>query len=141
MTLGKINITVEEGRTQAADDIVRGLIDWNLKITGAREREVFTIAARNEKGRVIGGVVAVVSYETLFVDDLWIEQESRGQDLGTRLMEVVEDEGRRRGASLVWLDTMSWQARPFYEKLGYQVFGELDQARGKYRRYFMQKPL
>jgi ribosomal protein S18 acetylase RimI-like enzyme len=141
MTGQKFEITVEEGRTKAADEIVRGLIDWNRKVTGAREREAFTIAARNEKGRLIGGVIAIVSYESLFIDDLWIEEESRGQDLGTRLMSLAEEEGCRRGARVAWLDTMSWQARPFYEKLGYRVFGEIEQGHGKYRRYFMQKAL
>jgi GNAT superfamily N-acetyltransferase len=141
MSGSKLNIVVEEGRGVAADEIQRCLVAWNLKMTGARERESFTIAARNADGRLIGGLTAMVSYETLYIDDLWIEDEARGQDLGTRLIQLAEDEGRRRGASLVWLDTMSWQARPFYEKLGYAVFGELEQAHGRYRRFFLKKTL
>jgi len=39
------------------------------------------------------------------------------------------------------LYTLSWQARPFYEKLGYRVFGEMPFADGAHRRYFMRKDL
>jgi hypothetical protein len=42
---------------------------------------------------------------------------------------------------VVWLDTYSWQARPFYEKLGYDVFGELPYRGGAHRRFFMRKTL
>ena len=39
------------------------------------------------------------------------------------------------------MDTFSFQARPFYEKLGYRVFGQLpDYPRGQ-TRYFLAKAL
>jgi ribosomal protein S18 acetylase RimI-like enzyme len=141
MDASKLTITIEDGRGAAAEEIQRGLVAWNLKVTGAREREAFTISVRSESGRVVGGLTAMVSYETLYIDDLWLAEDARGKDLGTRLMQLAENEGRRRGASLVWLDTMSWQARPFYEKLGYTVFGELEQSGGRYQRYFLKKAL
>jgi hypothetical protein len=44
--------------------------------------------------------------------------------------------GTRRAA--LW--TYEWQARGFYEKLGYTVFGTLSYPAGP-NRYFMQKDL
>jgi hypothetical protein len=36
---------------------------------------------------------------------------------------------------------MSFQAKPFYEKLGYRQFAELPWLGGKHRRHFMRKDL
>jgi hypothetical protein len=54
---------------------------------------------------------------------------------------MIETEGRKRGAHDAWLYTMSWQARPFYEKLGYTCVGETPFMGERYRRYFMWKQL
>ncbi len=40
-------------------------------------------------------------------------------------MRLAEAEARRRGCTRATLGTGSFQARPFYEKLGYRVFAEL----------------
>ena len=45
------------------------------------------------------------------------------------------------GAVQSWLHTLSWQARPFYERLGYILIGEMPLGGGKHRRYFMRKDL
>jgi ribosomal protein S18 acetylase RimI-like enzyme len=41
----------------------------------------------------------------------------------------------------MWLDTFAFQARAFYERLGFEVFGRLDGLAPYYPRYFMQKTL
>jgi hypothetical protein len=41
--------------------------------------------------------------------------------------------------AILWLDTFSFQARPFYEKLGYEVFGQLEDYPRGHSRYFLQK--
>jgi GNAT superfamily N-acetyltransferase len=41
-------------------------------------------------------------------------------------MEDAEAYARSRGAVGATVETHSFQARPFYERLGYQVFGTLD---------------
>ena len=48
---------------------------------------------------------------------------------------------RWRGACLAWLETFDWQARPFYEHLGYAVFAELPHDNGRHARYFLKKAL
>ncbi len=45
----------------------------------------------------------------------------RSQGVGAALLEAFETEARRRGCAIVFLDTFSFQARPFYERHGYAV--------------------
>ena len=68
-----------------------------------------------------------------------VSAELRGQGWGRRLIEAAEAVGVQRGCQYVWLDTYSFQARPFYEKLGYQVFGQLpDHPPGHTRFFYVQ---
>jgi GNAT superfamily N-acetyltransferase len=65
----------------------------------------------------------------------------RGTGLGREMMALVENRARELGAHEAWLYTMSFQARPFYEKLGYVQFAELPWLRGSHARHFMRKDL
>ena len=76
----------------------------------------------------------------LFIKWLWIDEAYRRNGNGRKLMAAAEEEGRRRGCTAVWLDTFEFQARPFYEKLGYSSFGTLDYPAG-FKRFFLQKTL
>jgi hypothetical protein len=47
----------------------------------------------------------------------------------------------QRGCAHAHLDTFSYQARPFYERRGYQVFGMLQDYPPGQQRFFMEKTL
>ena len=77
----------------------------------------------------------------LFIDLFWLAPGYRRRGLGSRLLRAAEAEARRRGCRMAWLDTYDFQARPFYERHGYAVFGELDGLPDGHRRWFMRKRL
>lgn len=56
------------------------------------------------------------------------------------MLALAEEEALRRGAALAHLDTFDFQARGFYERAGYEVFGTLDYPTGV-RRFYMCKAL
>ncbi len=99
------------------------------------------LTLQNEVGTLFGGLSGQLSYGWLFVDLLWVHQEVRAQGHGRGLMLAAEQEARSRGCRHAWLDTFSFQAREFYQKLGYVVFGELDDFPPGHRRYFLRKDL
>jgi len=70
-----------------------------------------------------------------------VAQDLRGDGWGSRLMREMERLARDRGCRHVWLDTFSFQARPFYERLGYRVIGTLPDYPFGQERYFLSKPL
>jgi GNAT superfamily N-acetyltransferase len=65
----------------------------------------------------------------------------RHQRIGSELMARAEAEARARGCIGVYIDTFSFQARPFYEKHGYTVFAEITDYPPGHSRFFLSKRL
>ena len=103
------------------------------------EQERFALAVHDADDRLVGGLFAVIYWGWLFVDELWIDETWRGRGLGSELLRRAETHALERGCHSVWLDT--FQARSFYEKLGYEVFGALDDYPARQRRSFLKKRL
>jgi GNAT superfamily N-acetyltransferase len=78
---------------------------------------------------------------SLLVDIVFVPQALRGNRIGTRLLQQAEAEAIRRGCRDMWLDTYAFQARAFYEKLGFTVFGRLDGPEPIFPRFFLKKNL
>ncbi len=119
----------------------KGLDAHNIAAAGPYKDSAFVVGVRDTKGELRGGFWVEVYYESAFLKWAWVDEKLRGKDLGTALMEMAEAESRRRGAVNLWLDTFSFQARPFYEKLGYKLFGTLKMGRPGVERYFLAKEL
>ena len=90
---------------------------------------------------VRGGLWGQSRWGAFYVDMLVVPEGLRRTGLGTSLMKRAEAEARRRGCHLMWLDTYAFQARPFYERLGFEVFGQMDGPEPIYPRWFMRKRL
>ena len=81
-------------------------------------------------------VPIVIFWNWPYIDLLFVKEELRGFGYGHRLLEITEDEARKRGATNVYLDTFSFQAPDFYKQHGYRVFGELKDFPPGHQRYF-----
>jgi ribosomal protein S18 acetylase RimI-like enzyme len=101
----------------------------------------FVVSLRDSHGALKGGVIARVTGESCYMDTVWIDETARGGGLGTKMLRLAEEEARRIGARGAWLYTLSVQAKPFYEKLGYCEFAELTWSGSDVRRHFMKKEL
>jgi GNAT superfamily N-acetyltransferase len=73
----------------------------------------------------VGGLIGSTALAWLEITYLAVHPDHRGRDIGTRLVEAAEREGVARGCRYAFLDTMSYQAGPFYEKQGYALAGRL----------------
>ncbi|HAH11708.1 MAG TPA: hypothetical protein DCL54_05815 [Alphaproteobacteria bacterium] len=119
-----------------------GLDVYNTAAAGVKPGESeFVLGARNRNGRLLGGFYVVIYFKTAFLKWAWVDDKDRRGGVGRQLMEAAEAEARLRGARIMYLDTFSFQARPFYEKLGYSVFGTLKLGEDGLERYWMSKPL
>lgn len=121
--------------------IVGPLVDYNTSKAGPSQGRALAIAVLDPAGSTIGGLWGSTGYEWLFTQLLVVPAELRGRGLGSELMRMAEAEAVRRGCHGAWLDTFEFQARGFYEKLGYQCFAELPAYPTGYARFFMKKSL
>ena len=96
---------------------------------------------RGENGEVLGGLLGDIWAAWLHVEMLAVAAPVRGHGFGKELMKRAEFYAVERGCTDAFLDTFSFQARPFYEKLGYSVFGVLDNHPAGHQHYFMTKRL
>jgi GNAT superfamily N-acetyltransferase len=72
---------------------------------------------------------------------MWVADSQRGKGHGSALLTAVEDYAAKNGHTLAYLETTSFQARPFYEGLGYRVFGELVGIDEGCTLFFLRKDL
>lgn len=111
---------------EAADIVDQGLGDANEAAAPALA-DVRTLAAfaYADDGTVIGGAVGRTWGECCELQQLWVRPERRGGGLGSALMRRFEAGAAARGCRTYYLETWSFQARPFYERFGYTVAHEL----------------
>lgn len=136
----RIELCAGTGEAEAAR-ISAGLREFNRSQIPDRHYAPLVFTLSKADGEFAGGLVGHAAYGWLFVDLLWVADSARGKGQGRRLMLAAEEEARKLGCRNAWLDTFSFQARGFYERLGYTVFGELEDFPAGHKRYFLRKPL
>ena len=121
--------------------IVAPLIEYNTSQAGPGNGRPIVIALKDDSEQTIGGLWGHTGYEWLFTQLLVVPQTHRDTGIGSKLMAMAEAEAISRGCIGAWLDTFEFQARGFYERIGYQCFAELPNYPTGYSRYFMKKSL
>ncbi|UCM85850.1 MAG: GNAT family N-acetyltransferase [Rickettsia endosymbiont of Culicoides impunctatus] len=81
----------------------------------------FSFTCFDNDKNFVAGVDGKIFYGCLYVDMLWVSENFRGQNYGTLLMAKVEDVARERNCKFMTVCTTDWQAKPFYEKLGFKL--------------------
>ena len=114
---------------------------FNMDLTGIPFGGHVSVLVYDEHDQRIGGVTGWQWGDSFTIEFLWLEQEWRGQDIGTEIMRLIEHQAAERGCTQIYLDTYSFQAVDFYQKLGYEAFGTLENFPTPYRRYFLRKRL
>ena len=139
----QLSITREEDDPRAVGRQIGALLSqFNDKAVGPPAGEPFVLTIKTPGSHeILGGLRAVSYWGSFYVTDVVAPEAARGQGLGSELMRQAEQEARARGCRHIWLDTYDFQARPFYERLGYEVFGRLDGLAPFFPRYFLKKIL
>lgn len=128
---------------ELSEALEAGLDEFNFAATGTTkaDQDVFSVKVTDDAGAIVGGLWGQTGYGWLFTQLLAVPDKLRGGGWGNRLMDMAEAEARVRGCHSAWLDTFEFQARGFYEKLGYECFGQIDGYPPGFSRFFMKKTL
>ena len=119
--------------------ITAPLVEYNAAQAGPSQSRPLVITIRDAENAVIGGLWGSSGYNWLFIQLLVVPSALRGTGVGTEIMKLAEGEAANRGCRGVWLDTFEFQARGFYERLGFECFGELPDYPKGFSRFFMRK--
>ena len=112
-----------------------------VRQTGIDDIRPLGIAIRDEAGRLVGGLKGLTLLGWLYVNVIWLEEDRRGQGLGTELLRRAESEAVDRGCRAACLTSFSFQAPGFYLRQGYRIFGQLENYPEGETKYFLTKPL
>jgi len=133
--------------TDAPDDadikiIQDGLKAYNTEKAGYDDSKPLAVFVTDPKtGKVVGGLYGGSYMGQLRVERFFLPEDHRRDRVGTRVLKMAEEEGRRRGCSRVSLNTLEIQAPGFYQKQGYTMAAKLECDPPGVTRYLMTKKL
>ena len=120
------------------DELVDGVRNYNFEMISEKSKPL-TVTARGQNNELLGGVSGRTIYNQFLVGVVWVDEKTRGTGLGRELMELAEAEAIERGCLASQVDTLSFQAPDFYQKLGYHVVGAITGINESPDRYFLLK--
>lgn len=122
------------------NEIYEGLLSHNLHYLSFDQYTPLAVF-KEENGKKIGGITGDILGNWLRIRYLWVDSEHRGKKLGTELLQTMERTAKEKGAKYAELDTFSFQALPFYQKQGFEVFGTLENYPISDNKYYLKKTL
>jgi len=90
---------------------------------------------------IIAGINAFACWQMLYLSEFFVKDTYRGKGIGTLLLTKVEQEAKNVGVLVSQTDTFDWQAKDFYLKLGYEIFGVIENCPDGHKRYYLKKTL
>lgn len=137
--MNEIHTSIEEHcSAEDREQIVRELVRFNDGRAAPESHHDLVVLSRLD-GELVGGLIGYTHWDWLFIKQLWVAETLRRHGVGRSLMRAAEHEAHARGCLHSHCDTFDFQALPFYQALGYRVFGQLEDYPPGHTRYFLHK--
>ena len=135
-------ITLEETR-DSADSVllVKSLTAFNDSVAEPAHPKHFLFSAKDKDGTLLGGLKGYIHWNWLSITHLWVADTQKGNGLGSTLISKAEAFAIKNKCTSATVDTFSFQALPFYKKLGFEEFATLDDYPPGHRRHYLRKNL
>jgi ribosomal protein S18 acetylase RimI-like enzyme len=132
---------VSEPRASEADIafVKNALYEFNMVTMKDHSPKPINLFVRDDSDVIYGGLLINCWGKWAHVDFLWVSEQARHHGFGSRLMEMGHEQARGTGCIGAYLETFSFQARPFYERFGYEVVGEVKGYPPGQTYFFMAK--
>ncbi|WP_019028640.1 GNAT family N-acetyltransferase [Colwellia piezophila] len=112
---------LENPEKELIDYLDKKIADFNWANWEVSKRLPLAVQLKNAQGEVIAGAAARTFGDWLLINTLWVSEDLRGQDIGSKILKEIERAGKSRGCKKCLLDTLDFQAMPFYQKSGYET--------------------
>jgi GNAT superfamily N-acetyltransferase len=138
----RLRITVEPHAEESQKEFIRENLGlYSIAMTGNEEYYRVAVFLRDARNEILGGVLGEIWGQWMFVSHVWLAAPLRRSGYGSKLLATAERYAVEKGCRNAWLTTSSFQARPFYEKFGYELFATLDECPPGHKLYFLKKQL
>jgi GNAT superfamily N-acetyltransferase len=122
--------------------ITDGLRAYDLSQAGYYDFRPLAVVVRDpQTSKVVGGLHGRSEFGLVYVGWLFLPEDLRRARIGSRVLAMAEEEGRRRGCTRIALTTLSVEAPGFYQKQGYDIAATIDCDPPGLTRYYMMKRL
>lgn len=101
----------------------------------------FSFAIESSNGEFEAGISGFHYYGCFYIDLLFVAEKARGKGYGSKLMEKAENLAKERGCLFMAVNTMDFEAKPFYTKHGFEVEFIREGFEKGAVMYYMRKPL
>jgi GNAT superfamily N-acetyltransferase len=119
-----------------------GLRAYNEAQAGYSDsRELAILVSDPETKKVVGGLLGRTSLGLLRVERFFLPEGLRRDRLGSRILAMAEEEGRRRGCTRAVLSTVHFQAPGFYLKQGWEIAARIECESPGHTRFYLAKKL
>ena len=135
----ELRISFEPDNEPARQFVTNGVDNHNIAATGHAAYYPVAYFLKSDEGEVLGGLLGMIWGSWLHIKFVWVAEPVRGKGHARRLVTTAEAYAKKRHCRGAFLETFSFQARPLYEKLGYSVFGQIDDNPPGHTFYFMSK--
>lgn len=140
MDLESLRLVHEPQASEADIAFVKNsLYEFNMMTMNDHSPKAINLFVRDESNVIYGGVLVNCWGRWAHVDFLWISEVARRQGLGSKLLDMAHERAREFGCIGAYLETFTFQARPFYERFGYKVVGEVEDFPPGHTYFFMAK--
>ena len=112
------------------------------KVFDIEEEETVCKKVVDKDGNIIAGCTGYIyPWGMMYIDDMWVDEKYRRQELGSNALQAVEKVADERGCYVITLGTWDFQARPYYLKHGYTVFSTKENCPKGHTDYELYKRL
>ncbi len=137
-----MSLTIDEGLTESeSKTLTARLLAFADRFAPPRNPRDINFAVRDADGALVAGIRCNTVWDWLQIDTLWVTDHLRGQGWGRRLVERAEAAARDLGCGHARLNTFDFEARGFYEKLGYTVAFEIENFPAGHSQFRLVKDL
>ncbi len=130
----------DDGNQNDIDEIHNMLKSYNLSKREKSENIPLGVYYEDETGKKLAGLTGNLFGNWLCINYLFVSENLRNQGIGSKIIITAENEARNRGCKYVFVDTFSFQAPAFYEKMGYRcVFSLTNYPYTEERHYYIKE--
>lgn len=125
-----------------AEQAKQKIAEFNAQYWDANKRQALGLKQLNANGEVVAMLAGRTFGNWFYLESFWLQQNQRGKGLGSAMLAKAEAIAKSRGCRFVLLDTLEFQAKPFYQRHGYRVeWVQQDYPFAGGGKYFMTKTL